>query len=236
MLQNPDINLSVPNLSFGGRYGGDFADKTSATTTLPAMNMGEKSAIGEAIAATRLSLGQATDLAFKLMAELDQFLARWEIAGSIRRKEPTIGDIDVVLIPNNMSGLKAKVLSIDPTAHGGDVKIFFEYGGRKVNLFFTNDDAWGATLLEATGSSSYIIGLRMKVKKRGWKLNNTGLYDQSGNKIAGKTEEEIFDKIWEPDPNCSACGGVGGGGKENKCPLCRGKLAGKRYKTPENRN
>lgn len=47
----------------------------------------------------RLSLEVATDLAARIAAELEPVCERVEVAGSVRRKRETVGDIEFVVIP-----------------------------------------------------------------------------------------------------------------------------------------
>ena len=48
---------------------------------------------------TRLPLAEAQPLAADLVADLAPYCARIEIAGSIRRQAPTVGDLELVAIP-----------------------------------------------------------------------------------------------------------------------------------------
>ncbi len=48
---------------------------------------------------TRLTLSQADALAAKIVAELAPACERIEIAGSVRRRKPTVGDLEILAIP-----------------------------------------------------------------------------------------------------------------------------------------
>src|SRR5262249_24228915 len=60
--------------------------------------------------------------------------------------------------------------------------------------------SFGAALLYFTGSKAHNVALRQLAIKRGWKLNEYGLF-RGTRRIAGATEEEIYARIglaWIP--------------------------------------
>ena len=142
-------------------------------------------AITESVGAKRISLQDAERIANVLVGELQDACHRIEVCGSIRRKSPDVGDIDLVAI-----GEVQKVLEKFPRATGRK-RISFTFQGRKVNLWMTEPGSWGAAVLFATGSSGYGIGLRRAAQSKGLKLTDQGLF-RDGRKIAGRTEEDIF--------------------------------------------
>lgn len=138
------------------------------------------------------------NLAEELKKELKPFCARIEIAGSIRRHEKHLGDIDIVLIPKDKSKLeefmktklKGKFLS------GGEHESTWRIQRIKVELYYTDEKEWGAELLAYSGKKGSNIGLRMVAKRKGFKLTQHGLFDlKTGKKIAGKTEKEIYSAL-----------------------------------------
>ena len=128
------------------------------------------------------------------------------LAGSLRRKKDTIGDIDIVLsaeqkdrkrIMNNLIRLPTvkKVLAAGETK----VSILLEKEEIQVDIRMVNEDAFGAALFYFTGSKEYNIQFRTLAHQRGWKMNEYGVFDEhSGKKLAGKTEEEIFELFHIP--------------------------------------
>jgi len=119
---------------------------------------------------------RAERLAREIIATLKRRGARRvAVAGSIRRKKPLVGDIDIVAIDPKRRGREA--LTID---------------GVDVQVWYTTPDCWGAAMLYATGPSGSNIGRARLAKQRGWKLRQQhGLYDETGRCIASRTEEEI---------------------------------------------
>lgn len=141
-------------------------------------------------------------LANKIAKELKPFCKRIEIAGSIRRKKPNPGDIDIVLIAKN-EGNKQKIkdrLSKDGKfLQGGNKEMFFKIEGIDLQLFFSIPEEWGATLLAYSGEKGSNIGLRIIAEKQGFKLTSHGLFKRSnGQRAAGKTEREIYKALGRP--------------------------------------
>jgi DNA polymerase (family 10) len=135
-------------------------------------------------------------LAKKIIHEIKPFCSRIEIAGSIRRKKPNPGDIDIVLIAKKeeyKEKIKEKLDGQGKFLQGGNKEMFFRIDGIDIQLFFTVPNEWGAALLAYSGKKGSNIGLRLVAMRKGLKLTNHGLFARtSGKRIAGKTEREIY--------------------------------------------
>jgi DNA polymerase (family 10) len=131
-------------------------------------------------------------LSEKLVKSLKPFCKRIEIAGSIRRKEKNPVDIDIVLIPKDKDKLENFMKTKGKFIQGGEHESTWKIESVKVELYYTLVDELGATLLAYSSRFGAGIGLRMIAKRKGMKLNNHGLFDKQGRKIAGKTEREIY--------------------------------------------
>jgi DNA polymerase (family 10) len=135
-------------------------------------------------------------LAKKILKELKPFCSRVEVAGSIRRKKPNPGDIDIVLVAKSEKHkkmIKEKLIKQGKFLQGGSKEMFFRVQGVDVELFFTVPDEWGAALMAYSGRKGSNIGLRMVAMRKGLKLTNHGLFNRTtGKRIAGKTEREIY--------------------------------------------
>jgi len=69
----------------------------------------------------------------------------------------------------------------------------------QVDLRVVEAKSYGAALQYFTGSKEHNVTLRSLAIKKGYKLNEYGLFDKSSEQfIAGKTEEEIYKKIGLP--------------------------------------
>jgi DNA polymerase (family 10) len=140
---------------------------------------------------TKITLKEAQKLGNELTKELSPYIEKSMIAGSIRRECEEIGDIDIVIIPKE--SLFDNIDNIIDVTSGGQKKIFGEYKGRPINLFFTDEKSWGAQLMTSTGPAQYNIRKRFLVKRKGLKLSEYGLFDRnSGEYISGRTETDIY--------------------------------------------
>lgn len=140
------------------------------------------------------------NLAEHLMKELKPFCKRIHIAGSIRRKEKSSHDIDIVLIPKNKEKIEEFLREKGKYLQGGEQKSTFKIKGVKVELYYTIPEEWGATLLAYSSKKGAAIGLRFIAKKKGFRLNQHGLF-KNHKFIAGKSEKEIYKKLgryWKP--------------------------------------
>lgn len=130
-------------------------------------------------------------LAYRIVSQIRPYSHRLELAGSIRRKAKNPRDIDIVLIPKDKEKIREILGKKGKFVLGGEKKAAFRIHGTNVELYYTNKDSWGATLLAYSSKKGAGIGLRRVAKKLGYKLNQYGLF-KDGKKIAGKTEREIY--------------------------------------------
>lgn len=137
-------------------------------------------------------------LANKIVKSIKPFCSRIQIVGSIRRKEKNPVDIDIALIPKNREKLEEFMKKKWEYVQGGEKRATFKIEGVKVELYYTNNEEWGATLLAYSSEFGAGIGLRMVAKRKGMKLSQHGLFTKTGRRIAGKTEEEIYHALGRP--------------------------------------
>jgi DNA polymerase (family 10) len=130
-------------------------------------------------------------LAKKVVKLLKPYSKKIEVVGSIRRKEKNPVDIDIVLIPKNREKLVEFMKKKGKFIQGGEKKSRWKVEGVKVELYYTTPDSWGSTLLAYSSKFGAGIGLRLVAKRKGFKLNQYGLF-KKGKKVAGKTEREIY--------------------------------------------
>ena len=66
----------------------------------------------------------------------------------------------------------------------------------QLNIFVTTNESYGACLYQCTGPALYNIHKRQLAKKKGFKLNEYGLFNRETNEqIAGNTELSIFEAL-----------------------------------------
>jgi DNA polymerase (family 10) len=121
-----------------------------------------------------------------------------EVAGSFRREKETVGDIDILVVtskPKEVSDAVAELKDVRNVVAHGDKKLSFDLkSGLRVDVRFVRKDQWGVALLYFTGSKEHNIAMRKVAIKKGWKLNEYGLF-KGDAVIASKTEEEIYKKL-----------------------------------------
>jgi DNA polymerase (family X) len=126
-------------------------------------------------------------------------------AGSYRRRKETIGDIDILATsdkPEKLMDYFVKFDGISDVLAKGPTKTMVRLKiGLDADLRVVAKESFGAALAYFTGSKDHNIVMRELAIKKGWKLNEYGLFDKNGKMIAGRTEEEIYkalDLEWIP--------------------------------------
>jgi DNA polymerase (family 10) len=124
------------------------------------------------------------------------------IAGSTRRWKETIGDLDILIVSKNPKPVMEFFTSMPEVIAvyaKGDTKSAVKLkNGMDADLRVVPPESFGAALNYFTGSKDHNIALREIAIKKGYKLNEYGLFKIKNQKskkeifIAGKTEEEIY--------------------------------------------
>lgn len=115
--------------------------------------------------------------------------------GSIRRGRSDVGDVDIV-VTEQISTDDVSVIEGVSNVSGSTKRIDFDYMDRRVNIWVCTDpNAYGACLLASTGPQMYNIRVRAAAKRRGFKLSEKGLFDEKGQRIAGRTEESVQEAL-----------------------------------------
>ena len=148
----------------------------------------------------RFVLGFAMPEILKIKNRLEKIkgVERVDIAGSARRKKETIGDVDILAISGSPSAVMDFFINMDEVAsvyaHGETKSMVKLKSGMDADLRVVPKESYGAALQYFTGSKSHNIVLREIAIRKGYKLNEYGLF--KGDKIiAGKSEEEIYSKL-----------------------------------------
>ncbi len=149
----------------------------------------------------RMFLGDGLNLANEIVNRLKSLkeVEKIEIAGSIRRRKETIGDIDILVIskkPAAVMDFFVKMPNVDFVQSKGDTKSSVTLKqGLDCDLRVLEEKSFGAALNYFTGSKEHNVKLRQLAITKGWKLSEYGLFDKTNKQIAGKTEEEIYKKL-----------------------------------------
>lgn len=148
----------------------------------------------------RQLLGYMLPVAEQIRDELkkDKAVEQIELVGSLRRMKETIGDIDILVVskhPKSVMDAFTSLKQVDKVIAKGESKstIFLD-AGVDCDLRVFKKEQFGAAMMYFTGSKAHNISLRKIVMKKGWKLNEYGLF-KGKTQIAGKTEEDIYKKL-----------------------------------------
>jgi DNA polymerase (family 10) len=122
-----------------------------------------------------------------------------EAVGSLRRHEETIGDIDILALSEDGEAVMRAFTGlpfVKKTLMRGPKKssVLLD-NGMQADLRVFERKSFGAARLYFTGNKQHNIALRIAAQKKGYKLNEYGLYDKAGKKVAGETEEGVYEKL-----------------------------------------
>lgn len=153
----------------------------------------------------RVLLGVAMDLAEELLGELrpSRAVKRADVAGSLRRRRETIGDIDLLVASEHPSRVMEAFASLSHvervTAQGETKSQVITTKGLRVDLRVVEPKVWGAALQYFTGSQAHNVHVREIAVRKGLKLSEYGLFRaKSGKLIVAETEEEVYERLGLP--------------------------------------
>lgn len=174
----------------------------------------------EAPQKTRYPADSARKVAEGIVAVLAPLCERIEIAGSLRRRRPTVGDIEILYVPkmdarpDGLFGTKQVSLAderIEQALTNGVIvkrpsKIgIFTWGdknklavhvasGIPVDFFSTSLEAWWVSLVVRTGSAETNLSLTTAAQRQGKSLiaYGEGVRQTDGTVIAARSEQEVF--------------------------------------------
>lgn len=123
------------------------------------------------------------------------------IAGSIRRRRETVKDIDVLITshqPPEVMKIIVELPLVEEVIAFGETKTSVRLrGGIQMDVRVVEPESWGAALAYFTGSKEHNIRIRELALEKGLKINEYGVF-RGEEKVAGKTEEEVYAVIGLP--------------------------------------
>ncbi len=160
----------------------------------------------------RIPLGVALPMAEGIRAILLRIpgVTRGEVAGSLRRGRPTIGDVDILIECENAAPVMDIFVALPEVArvlgHGPTKSSVELHNGMQVDVVVLPRQRWGTALQYFTGSQAYNIRMRALALAKGFSLNEHALSpaDKSGNIIEDApktycaTEEEVYAAVGLP--------------------------------------
>ena len=152
-------------------------------------------------------------------------IKRLSLAGSLRRMKETIGDIDILASsdePDEIMDYFVKYYDVQRILMKGSTKSSVVLNDElQVDLRVVDDKSFGAALQYFTGSKEHNVQMRNLAIKKGFKLNEYGLFKKNTDTfITGRNEEEIYKKLGLAfiEPELRENRGEIEAAKENKLP------------------
>ncbi len=151
----------------------------------------------------RLKLSDAAKQAEPLLDYLRKVegVTRAEVAGSYRRGQETVGDVDILITREEGSPVMDRFVEYPGVerviASGVTRSAVVLKGGLQVDIRAVPAKSYGAALNYFTGSKAHNIAIRLMGVIRGLKINEYGVFN--GEKpVAGVTEEEVYQQVGLP--------------------------------------
>ena len=151
---------------------------------------------------SRLLIHDADTLIADLVARLREVrgVHRIEVAGSLRRRRPTIGDLDLLAAVDDPGALIATLDGLPEVekilSAGIDKSSILLRDGPQVDLMVCPPPAWGTHLLHFTGSRDHNIALRGMALERGWSLSEKGFkVIETGELLLAADEAEAYARL-----------------------------------------
>lgn len=151
----------------------------------------------------RMLISVALPLAENLLAEIRKIdgIERADIAGSLRRRRETIGDVDVLVISKESPAALKQITGLPLVKQVlalGDTKATVTIeGGIQVDVRAVPQESFGAALQYFTGSKQHNVHLRTLGRKHGLKFNEYGVF-RGEKRIGGENESDIYESLKMP--------------------------------------
>ncbi len=139
---------------------------------------------------SRRLIPQAESIAADLIAALRGLpgVETADVAGSLRRRRETIGDVDLLATSDNPGAVVAaftRLPGVTSVVSSGEDRCSVRLdAGVQADLIVVSPAQRGAALLHFTGSKEFNQALRARARSRGMKLNEFGLFGDDGSGAA----------------------------------------------------
>jgi DNA polymerase (family 10) len=147
----------------------------------------------------RMLLSEAIPAAERIVAELRASapVAAAEPAGSLRRRQETVGDIDIIVASDDPAAVMEATRSLPSVKRvvtAGLTKTSIEStAGLQVDVRVVAPDEYGAALQYFTGSMEHNVKLRERAKRAGLKVSEYGVFRlDDETRLASKTENDVY--------------------------------------------
>lgn len=214
LLEVPDVGpkkaaLFWKELGIINLAGLEAAARAGQLRNLPGMGAKSEERILAGLAALarrskRMLLGNARPLALRWLAWLkaQPGVVRGEVAGSLRRWKPTIGDLDLVAASRNPKPLMEAFVhhpDVVRIAGKGENKSSVELSnGINLQIWVQPPERFGTLLQFVSGSKDHNVRLRELAQKQGLSLSEQSILRPDGREILCSSEEEVYTNLGLP--------------------------------------
>lgn len=155
----------------------------------------------------RLLLGQALPVAEDFLASIQElaFVKKASLAGSIRRMQETVRDIDIIVATTQPEHVAAAIVSLPQVTeieNRGTTKVtvFIDAAWPlQVDVRIVTPEQFATTLHHFTGSKEHNVRIRQIAKEKGWKVSEYGVErEESGQAATFTSEAEFFHALGLP--------------------------------------
>ncbi|MHA1812366.1 MAG: DNA polymerase/3'-5' exonuclease PolX, partial [Candidatus Thorarchaeota archaeon] len=149
---------------------------------------------------SRTLLSEALPIADAIVEHLKSSapVTRIDVAGSLRRRKESVGDIDILVLserPTDVTDAFVSYPDVSDVLLRGDTKTSIRLtNGFQVDLRLLPIESYGAGLQYFTGSKDHNVHLRSIAQRAGMKLNEYGLF-KGEELVAGAEESEIYQSL-----------------------------------------
>jgi DNA polymerase (family 10) len=147
----------------------------------------------------RTPLGVALPIAREVIAYLRKLTDAQDLttAGSVRRQEPTVGDVDVICTSENAESVVTAFTAWDRAeavlAEGPTKASIWLAGGLQIDLRVLPAHLYGNLLQHFTGSREHNIQFRELAVRKNLRVSENGIVDLTdGRTIMCRTEEDVY--------------------------------------------
>jgi DNA polymerase (family 10) len=148
---------------------------------------------------TRTPIGTALPLAREIIAYIEAEAPAADVAyaGSLRRCEVTVGDIDIVCTSDDPDAVIRRFTGWDRAeavlAEGSTKASIWLAGGLQIDLRVLPAHLYGNLLQHFTGSREHNIQLRELAVRKGLRVSENGILElATGKNLTCRTEEEVY--------------------------------------------
>ena len=162
-----------------------------------------------------MELEKAKVIAEKLKSLLAPVCEKIEVAGSIRRQKPKVGDIELLCIPRYVAGVDQLDREIGglmvqgilgfrrnkrgSRIYGSKNKLLVHINGIGVDIFSTDEQCWPVALVVRTGGKETNKRIATAALRKRWRFHAYGSgFSTPDGEIVCRSEREVFEAVGLP--------------------------------------